>query len=110
MNAGAATEGRPYMSLMATELISTLRRCEARWLGRIDYDDGLALQERAVEDLQSGRASEQLLLLEHPHVFTLGRGADASHILAEPDQLEQLSVNVYETGRGGDVTYHGPGQ
>lgn len=51
-----------------------------------------------------------MLLLEHPHVFTLGRGADGSNILADQQQLETRSVEVHETGRGGDVTYHGPGQ
>jgi len=68
------------------------------------------LQEHAVECLRSGEAAEQLLLLEHPHVFTLGRGADSSNILSDQDQLESNSVEVHETGRGGDVTYHGPGQ
>ena len=86
------------------------RQCEARWLGLVPYDEGLQLQERAVERLRSGEAPEQLLLLEHPHVFTLGRGADSSNILAGQDQLESNSVEVHETGRGGDVTYHGPGQ
>jgi lipoyl(octanoyl) transferase len=68
------------------------------------------MQEQAVERLRSGEAPEQLLLLEHPHVFTLGRGADSSNILADPAQLQSSSVEVHETGRGGDVTYHGPGQ
>jgi lipoyl(octanoyl) transferase len=68
------------------------------------------MQERAVERLRSGEDSEQLLLLEHPHVFTLGRGADSRNILADPKQLESHSIEVHETGRGGDVTYHGPGQ
>ena len=68
------------------------------------------MQESAVERLRSGEAPEQLLLLEHPHVFTLGRGANSSNILAGQDQLESNSVEVHETGRGGDVTYHGPGQ
>ena len=86
------------------------RACEARWLGLVGYDDGLHLQERAVERLRSGEAPEQLLLLEHPHVFTLGRGADSSNILADQQQLQSNSVEVHETGRGGDVTYHGPGQ
>jgi len=86
------------------------RICEAKWLGIVPYDDGLLIQERAVEGLRSGKSPEQLLLLEHPHVFTLGRGADSSNILADRKELESNSVEVYETGRGGDVTYHGPGQ
>jgi len=95
---------------MATQASQSRRVCEARWLGLVQYDDGLLLQERAVERLRSGEAPEQLLLLEHPHVFTLGRGADSSNILADPAQLQTSSVEVHETGRGGDVTYHGPGQ
>jgi len=95
---------------MVTQASQARRICEARWLGTVQYDDGLRLQERAVERLRSGDAPEQLLLLEHPHVFTLGRGADKSNILADPQQLESNSVEVHETGRGGDVTYHGPGQ
>ena len=86
------------------------RLCEARWLGRTAYADGLRLQERAVERLRAGEGNEQLLLLEHPHVFTLGRGGDKANILADEKQLQSHSIEVYETGRGGDVTYHGPGQ
>jgi len=86
------------------------RICEARWLGIVQYGDGLLLQQTAVEKLRSGEGREQLLLLEHPHVFTLGRGADSSNILADSHELESNSVEVHETGRGGDVTYHGPGQ
>ena len=68
------------------------------------------MQERAVEGLRAGVGSEQLLLLEHPHVFTLGRGADAANILADEKQRALHAIEVHETGRGGDVTYHGPGQ
>src|ERR1700686_1009465 len=95
---------------MTTHAPQPARVCEARWLGLVPYDDGLRMQERAVEQLRSGEAPEQLLLLVHPHVFTLGRGADVSNILADRQQLETNSVEVHETGRGGDVTYHGPGQ
>jgi lipoyl(octanoyl) transferase len=95
---------------MATQSAQARRACEARWLGAVGYGDALNLQERAVERLRAGTGSEQLLLLEHPHVFTLGRGADAGNILAGRDELRSLGVEVHETGRGGDVTYHGPGQ
>jgi lipoyl(octanoyl) transferase len=87
-----------------------MRFCEARWIGRVGYADGLRLQEEAVDRLRSGEADEQLLLLEHPHVFTLGRGANSANILATDDQLRDRAIEVFETGRGGDVTYHGPGQ
>lgn len=91
-------------------MVSSRRVCEARWLGLTSYGDGLRLQERAVEGLRAGEGHEQLLLLEHPHVFTLGRGADAANILADEKQLALHAIEVHETGRGGDVTYHGPGQ
>ena len=92
------------------QIINPRRVCEARWLGRTAYGDGLGLQERAVERLRADEGREQLLLLEHPHVFTLGRGADAANILADDAQLAAHRIEVFATGRGGDVTYHGPGQ
>src|ERR1041385_8443105 len=95
---------------MSTQTSKIQRQLEARWLATVKYDDGLKLQESAVEQLRTEAGVEQLLLLEHPHVFTLGRGADSSNILADQQQLEATSVDVFETGRGGDVTYHGPGQ
>ncbi|MGH9761412.1 MAG: lipoyl(octanoyl) transferase LipB, partial [Blastocatellia bacterium] len=88
---------------------SERRICDASLLGLVDYSNGLILQQLAVDECNH-IGSEKLLLLEHPHVFTLGRGADESHILAEEDQLQAMSVEVHHTGRGGDVTYHGPGQ
>ena len=85
------------------------RICDVHWLGVVGYEAGLELQARAVEQVR-GDGHEQLLLLEHPHVFTLGRGAARANILVDEGQLQDKSVEVYETGRGGDVTYHGPGQ
>lgn len=87
-----------------------LRACEARWRGVVTYSDGLRMQEQAVERLRAGDGLEQLFLIEHPHVFTLGRGANSNNILASREQLLSHSIEVHETGRGGDVTYHGPGQ
>ncbi len=86
------------------------RVCNAMMLGLIGYADALALQQEAVERLRSGEDPEQLFLLEHNHVFTLGRGASRANILADSHQLQLNSIEVHETGRGGDVTYHGPGQ
>lgn len=76
------------------------------------YEDGLALQQQLVEERRAGSAGNTLLLLEHPAVITLGvktrRGPD--HIVATREELAARGVAVHETGRGGDVTYHGPGQ
>jgi lipoyl(octanoyl) transferase len=82
-----------------------------RRLGLVPYADGLELQRRLVEDRKADRIPDTLLLLQHPHVLTVGVKKDGrSHILASPDRLTALGVDVFETGRGGDVTYHGPGQ
>jgi len=85
---------------------------EVRRLGRVGYADGLAMQRALVEDRRAGRVDDLLLLLEHPHVLTLGVRGDRgrSHILAPQDLLDSRGVEVHETGRGGDITYHGPGQ
>jgi lipoyl(octanoyl) transferase len=81
-----------------------------RWLGRIAYDEAHALQKRLVEDRAAGRIPDQLLLLEHPAVLTLGRRSDPAHILATPGQLAARGIEVVQIERGGEVTYHGPGQ
>jgi lipoyl(octanoyl) transferase len=85
---------------------------EVRRLGRIPYADALALQRDLVEERRTGRIGDLLLLVEHPHVLTLGVRGDGgrSHILASAETLATRSVEVHETGRGGDITYHGPGQ
>lgn len=79
-------------------------------LGRVDYDDGLRMQEALVALRREGRVSDTLLLLEHPPVITLGRGADQNNIIASKRMLSARGIEVFETGRGGDVTYHGSGQ
>src|SRR5512139_1811993 len=83
-----------------------------RHLGIVPYGDGVALQQRLVEERRRGEIPDTLLLLEHPHVITLGVKVhrDRSHILAGEEELRARGVEVHESGRGGDVTYHGPGQ
>jgi lipoyl(octanoyl) transferase len=83
-----------------------------RRLGRVPYADALALQRSLVDDRRAGRIGDTLLLLEHPHVLTLGVRGDGgrAHILATPDDLAGRGIEIHETGRGGDITYHGPGQ
>jgi lipoyl(octanoyl) transferase len=85
---------------------------DLRKLGRVDYQAALDLQRDLVEQRKRGEIDDQLLLLEHPHVITLGvkTRSDRSHILASDAALAADGVSVFETGRGGDVTYHGPGQ
>jgi lipoyl(octanoyl) transferase len=81
-----------------------------RDLNVIAYDKALALQRQTVERLQAGMGDEMLYLLEHPHVITLGRNATTGSLLASTELLRQRGVTVVETDRGGDITYHGPGQ
>ena len=92
--------------------IRTRPEVEVRRLGLIPYADALALQRELVEERRAGRIGDLLLLVEHPHVLTLGVRGDGgrSHILASAEALAERSVEVHETGRGGDITYHGPGQ
>jgi lipoyl(octanoyl) transferase len=80
------------------------------YLGRVDYDEGLRLQDEIAGLVTAGRAQNVLLLLEHPPVLTLGRNANRANILASDELLKQRGVTVHEINRGGDVTYHGPGQ
>ena len=88
------------------------RDIQVRRLGRVAYGDALDLQKRLVEQRKAGAIPDQLLLLEHPPVITLGVKTrnDRSHIIAPPNELARQGVEVFESGRGGDVTYHGPGQ
>lgn len=83
---------------------------QIRRLGVVPYAEALALQRALVEDRRAARIDDVLLLVEHPHVLTLGARGDRSHILASPEVLSARGIEVHETGRGGDITYHGPGQ
>lgn len=82
----------------------------ARWLGRIGYREAWTLQKELLEERAAGGIEDQLLLLEHDAVLTLGRQADDAHVLASPRELRRHGIEVIRVERGGEVTYHGPGQ
>ena len=88
------------------------RKLQVRRLGLVPYAEALELQKQLVEDRKAERIPDQLLLLEHPPVITFGVKArnDRSNVVASPAALAAAGVELFETGRGGDVTYHGPGQ
>jgi len=89
-----------------------MRNLEVRRLGLMAYGDALALQRTLVEERRRGLVEDLLLLVEHPHVLTVGVRGDGgrSHVLATAERLAALGIELQETGRGGDITYHGPGQ
>jgi len=86
------------------------RKLSVRRLGRIDYQTGLTLQKEAERAVQSGAQPDTLLLLEHPHTLTIGRRGDSTAVLGREEALRERGISVFETNRGGKVTYHGLGQ
>lgn len=84
--------------------------CELVLLDTLPYKEGVALQEKYSNAVASGTSTEKLILLQHPHVITLGRGFHQENLLFKKEWLEEHGISVEESGRGGDVTYHGPGQ
>ena len=86
------------------------RPLDVRDLGRMRYSEALGIQHQYVERRKAGQGADTLLFVEHPHVLTVGRNGKEENILASMDLLTRASVEVFETDRGGDVTYHGPGQ
>ena len=86
------------------------RKLLVQRLGLLDYERSLALQKQTELAVKSGAQPDTLLLLEHPHTFTIGRRGDSSSILLDEEQLKQRNVTLFETNRGGKVTYHGLGQ
>jgi lipoyl(octanoyl) transferase len=87
-----------------------MRNCELRELGRVSYAEGLGLQEQLIAARKTGEAADHLLLLEHPHVITMGRNGQMENLLASDEIMARAGISFYPTDRGGDVTYHGPGQ
>ena len=84
--------------------------CQYRDLGRMPYSAAWDLQRELVAQRKAGEIPDQLLFVEHPHVITLGRNADRENVLVSESERERLGIELRETDRGGDVTYHGPGQ
>src|SRR2546428_5575219 len=87
-----------------------MRELHVRRLGLVEYEDGLTAQRLLLAARGAGLVPDTLLLLEHPRVITLGRGAKSANVLWPEEQLRARGFEVFETDRGGDVTYHGPGQ
>lgn len=87
-----------------------MKHCLCIDLGLIGYADALALQKRLVNARKAGTIEDALLFCEHPHVITQGRNGKQEHLLASEHVLRQKNVDFFETDRGGDITYHGPGQ
>jgi lipoyl(octanoyl) transferase len=85
-------------------------KCEVRELGRLDYTRAFELQQIIVEERKRGVIPDQLLLLEHPHTITLGRNGKMDNLLASEPALRSAGITFHATDRGGDITYHGPGQ
>ncbi len=103
----APIEGRPPQDV---EVRRPPRVLEVRRQGRVPYGAALELQADLVSRRRDGTIPDQLLLLEHAHVITEGSATRAEHVLVGPERLAEMGVERFETGRGGDVTYHGPGQ
>jgi lipoyl(octanoyl) transferase len=87
-----------------------MRECVVRDLGRMAYRDTLEIQHRIAAERKQGLGADHLLFVEHPHVITIGRNGHEENLLASPEVLERAGIELHESDRGGDVTYHGPGQ
>jgi lipoyl(octanoyl) transferase len=87
-----------------------MRKCEVRDCGRIGYAEAFAFQRELVERRKQGEIPDQLLFVEHPHVITMGRNGRMENLLAPQEALRRAGIEFQETNRGGDITYHGPGQ
>lgn len=92
------------------ELEELRSSCAVRDLGRIGYAEAFELQRALVDQRKRGEICDQLLIVEHPHVVTMGRNGHDENVLASPELLERAGIQFHRTDRGGDVTYHGPGQ
>jgi len=96
--------------MLELETLASVAECQVQDLGHLRYADALAIQRELVEQHKRGEIADQLLFVEHPHVVTMGRNGHGENLLASPEVLERSGIEFHHTDRGGDVTYHGPGQ
>src|SRR6185295_16495778 len=99
-----------HRDLVARLSMTEERKLLVQRLGLVDYESALALQKQTEHAVKTGAQPDTLLLLEHPHTLTIGRRGDSSSVLIGEQQLKQRNVTLFETNRGGKVTYHGLGQ
>jgi len=92
------------------EVLAVAARCDLVDLGLLGYAQAFELQRDLVERRKRGEIPDQLVFVEHPHVITMGRNGRPEHLLASTDVLQRAGIELHHTDRGGDVTYHGPGQ
>src|SRR5215475_5359207 len=90
--------------------METVRECEVISLGHMDYMEAWAIQERMAKERGADAAPDRLLFVEHPHTYTLGSSGHQENVLLSPDEMKARGIAIYDVNRGGDVTYHGPGQ
>ena len=101
---------REHRDLVASGFMTKERKLLVQRLGLVDYESALAIQKQTELAVKSGVRPDTLLLLEHPHTLTIGRRGDSTSVLLNEEQLRARNVTVFETNRGGKVTYHGLGQ
>src|SRR5579862_8002272 len=101
---------KPSTTCTASRSMREMRVCEFRDLGRAGYAEALAIQKDLVEQRKQGLIPDQLLIVEHPHVITLGRNGHSENLLASEEVLQRAGIEFHASDRGGDITYHGPGQ
>jgi len=106
----ASSPGSKPCSTASPKTPEPARALRVQRLGLVPYAAALDLQQQLVAQRRAGEIDDQLLLLEHPHVITMGTSAHPEHVLVDAAQRLSLGVELFEAGRGGDVTYHGPGQ
>jgi lipoyl(octanoyl) transferase len=102
--------GAVGQAILSPANLSIARICQVRDLGRMGYAEAFELQRTLVEQRKRGEIPDQLLIVEHPHVVTMGRNGHEGNVLASPEVLSRAGIEFHRTDRGGDVTYHGPGQ